>query len=208
MQVDETGGFQHPAHLDEADGHVGQVGGVPIGMGIAGGVDHFGRRLVLLIELVQPFLVNIFLPFPDVGEPGGGIAVPRPFDARHLRLGPACDSPVGQGALLQGQLLGRQGRFQVAGEVVVLGEGRVGDDQIHRFVVQGCQNFQVVGDHHSAVQRVRPRLRGGHWLSVPCQSVTGLGIGCSIRGLRVWLGPSQPAGRGRIPAGVPLGCFP
>ena len=162
MQVDETGGFQRPAHLDEADGHVGQVSGMPVGMGITGGVDHLGRRLVLLLERVQPFFVNVFLPFPDIGEPSGGIAVPRPFDARRLRLGPACDSPVGQGALLQGQLLRRQGRVQIAGEVVVLGERRVGDDQIHRFVVQGRKYLQVIADHHSAVQRVRHRWLGGH----------------------------------------------
>ena len=130
----------------------------------AGGVDRFGHRLALGLDFVQPFLVDVLLPGPDVGEPGGGLAVLRPFDTRRLGCGRAVDSPVGQGALLQGHFFGAEGGFQVAGESVVFGEGRVGDDQIHRFVVQRPQQFQVVGDHHVPIKRMRGILLRGHGL--------------------------------------------
>ena len=62
--------------------------------------------------------------------------------------------PSGQGFELQLALGVGEGRFQAAGEGLVLGKGRVNADEVNAFVVQPPQEVQVVGDEEVAVEGV------------------------------------------------------
>ena len=145
--------FQHPAYFDEADGHIGQVGGVRLRMGAAGGFHHLRHHRVVVLQFFQPGLVNIVLPGEHVRECHVP-AVVGPFHARLPGGGPVRHPPRLEQLHLPPRFVRGQLRVHFPRERLVFGERRVDAHQVHGGVVQPLQQFQVVYDEQAPVKRM------------------------------------------------------
>ena len=162
VQVQAAGGFQYPVDFHQPDGHKAEVGGAPVAVDQAGGFNEAVDGGVGVFQGVQPFLVDVVFPAPDVPEAAAHVVVRGPFQAPVGGLFRGGDAPARQQAHFVLSFRLGKGRGQVVGDKgILLVEGRVDAGQVDALVVEGAQEVQVVGQIDAAIDGVEAVGLGG-----------------------------------------------